>query len=249
MDLELKDKACVLTGCYGGLGQAIGKTLLAEGARLIAMDRMPEEEGRAHAEAVFGPGVIYRYFDARIPATVETAFHSLAPDVLVAAGGVTHSDSVIDMPLDKWQQVLDVNLTGTLLAMQAAARTMRERARGVIVVIGSWVQAFPLPNTAAYTVSKAGLQMLMKNAALELAPFGIRVNCVAPGNFNAGMAQRQMEREPSRRAAAEARTVLGRFGEAAELADAVAFLVSERAAYITGTTLLVDGGNSLGKRA
>lgn len=249
MDLELRGKQCVLTGCFGGLSQAIARALLAEGAKLTGIDRYDEAEGRERAAALFGPDVAYRSFDATRPETAESAFQGLEPDVLVAAGGVTHSDAVLEMPLDVWRRVLDINLTGTLLAVQAAAKRMKARRRGAIVIIGSWVQDFPLADTAAYTVSKAALKMLMKNAALELAPFGIRVNTVAPGNFNAGMAQRQMEREPERRAAAESRVALGRFGEAEELADAVAFLASARASYITGTTLLVDGGNSLGKRA
>lgn len=249
MDLGLQNKHCVLTGCFGGLSQAIARTLLAEGARLTCIDQYGEAEGQEKALALFGPGVAYRSFDATRPDMAEAAFRGLDPDVLIAAGGVTHSDSILEMPLEKWQRVIDINLTGTLLAVQAVARAMKPRQRGAIVIIGSWVQDFPLPNTAAYTVSKAALQMLMKNAALELAPFGIRVNTVAPGNFNAGMAQRQMEREPARRAAAESRVALGRLGDAKELADAVAFIASERASYITGATLLVDGGNSLGKRA
>jgi len=249
MELGLKGKHCVLTGCFGGLSQVIVRTLLAEGVRLTGIDQTAEAEGQEKATALFGLGVAYRQFDATRPDMAEAAFRGLDPDVLIAAGGVTHSDSILEMSLEKWQRVIDINLTGTLLAVQAAGRAMKVRGHGVIAIIGSWVQDFPLPNTSAYTVSKAALKMLMKNAALELAPFGIRVNIVAPGNFNAGMAQRQMEREPARRAAAESRVALGRLGEAKELADAVAFMVSERASYITGTTLLVDGGNSLGKRA
>lgn len=249
MDLGLQGKRCVLTGCFGGLSQAIARALLAEGVRLTGVDRYGEAEGQEKATAMFGTGVAYRQFDATRPEGAEAAFCGLDPDVLVAAGAVTHSDPIMEMPLAKWQRVLDINLTGTLLAVQAAARAMQARQSGAIVIIGSWVQDFPLLNTSAYTVSKAALNMLMKNAALELAPFGIRVNIVAPGNFNAGMARCQMEREPARRAAAEARVALGRFGEAEELADAVAFMASDRASYITGTTLLVDGGNSLGKRA
>lgn len=249
MDLGLKDKHCVLTGCFGGLSLAIARTLLAEGARLTGVDRFDEEAGRRQAAELFGPGVGYRRFDAAQPESAGAAFRELAPDVLVAAGGVTHSAPLLDLPLREWQRVLDVNLTGTLLAVQEAGRQMQARGHGAIVIIGSWVQDFPLPCTAAYTVSKAALKMLMKNAALELAPFGVRVNVVAPGNFDAGMARRQMEKEPERRAAAEARVALGRLGKAEELADAVAFLASDRASYITGTTLLVDGGNSLGKRA
>jgi len=248
MDLGLQNKHCILTGCFGGLSQAIARTLLTEGALLTGIDQYGEAEGQEKALALFGPGVLYRPFDATRPDMVAAAFSDLEPDVLIAAGGVTHSDSILEMPLETWQRVLDINLTGTLLAVQAVARAMKPRGRGAIVIIGSWVQEFPLPDTAAYTVSKAALHMLMKNAALELAPFGIRVNIVAPGNFKVGMAQRQMEREPARRVAAENRVALGRLGEARELADAVAFMASARASYITGTTLLVDGGNALGKR-
>ncbi len=249
MNLELRDKQCILTGCFGGLGRAIGCALVAEGVRLIATGRQEEVEGQKLAAEVFGAGVVYRRLEATEPASVEAAFADLDPDVAIANAAVTHSHPILDMSAEEWRRVLDINLTGSFLFAQAAARKMKTRGRGSIVFIGSWVQDFPLAGTAAYTVSKSGLKMLMKNMALELAPFGIRVNIVAPGNFNAGMAQRQMEREPARRTNAEARVALGRFGEARELADAVAFIASERASYITGTTLLVDGGNSLGKRA
>jgi NAD(P)-dependent dehydrogenase (short-subunit alcohol dehydrogenase family) len=249
MNLNLRDKQCVLTGCFGGLGQAIGRALVAEGARLIATGRQNDTEGQAKALDVFGPGVVYRRLEATEPASVESLFADLVPDVAIANAAVTHSHPFLELPSEEWRRVLDINLTGSFLFAQAAARKMKARGSGNIVLISSWVQDFPLAGTVAYTVSKSGLKMLMKNMALELAPFGIRVNLVSPGNFNAGMAQRQMEREPARRANAEARVALGRFGEAYELADAVLFMASERASYITGTTLLVDGGNSLGKRA
>jgi NAD(P)-dependent dehydrogenase (short-subunit alcohol dehydrogenase family) len=249
MNLDLQNKLCVLTGCFGGLGQVIVQMLLDEGARLVGTDRFGEAEGQARTTELFGDGVTYRRLEATEPGTIEAAFRDLEPDVLIANGAVTHSDAILDPPLEEWRRVIDINLTGCFLTAQAAARKMIERRRGSIIFIGSWVQDFPLPRTAAYSVSKSGLKMLMKNMALELGPAGIRVNIVAPGNFNAGMAKRQMDREPSRRLAAESRVALGRLGDPMELANAVAFMASDRASYITGTTLLVDGGNSLGKRA
>ncbi len=249
MNLNLQGKLCVLTGCFGGLGRAIGAALAGEGARLIASDRQSESEGRKMAAEAFGNGVAYRRCDVTDRASVDALFADIVPDVAIANAGVTHSHSILDLPEEEWRRVLDTNLTGSFLFAQAAARRMKISGGGSIVMIGSWVQDFPLSNTAAYTVSKSGLKMLMKNMALELGPFGVRVNLVAPGNFNAGMAQSQMEKEPTRRASAESRVALGRFGEARELADAVLFMASERASYITGSTLLVDGGNSLGKRA
>lgn len=249
MNLELNDKLCVLTGCFGGLGQAIGLTLLKEGARLIVADQAKREDGQVRAASVFGPRAEYKHCEATEPASIDALFADLDPDVLIVNAAVTHSHPLVELPLEEWRRVLEVNLTGSFLVARAGARRMQPRSRGSIVFIGSWLQDFPLVSTSAYSVSKAGIKLLMQNMALELAPCGIRVNTVAPGNFNAGMALRQMEREPSRRVSAEGRVALGRFGEAHELADAVAFIASERASYITGATLLVDGGNSLGRRA
>ena len=143
-----------------------------------------------------------------------------------------------------WQAQLDVNLTGCFLPAQAAARHMASRG-GRIVMISSWVGEQPWPDISAYSVSKAGVLMLVRSMAAELAPLGIRVNALSPGIVAAGMARRQLETEPEYAARAATAVPLGRLQTAEEVADGVAFLCSDAARYMTGTSLVMDGGCSL----
>jgi NAD(P)-dependent dehydrogenase (short-subunit alcohol dehydrogenase family) len=153
---------------------------------------------------------------------------------------------LIDLPVDAWRRQIDVNLTGAFLTAQASARAMRRAGRGgQIVFISSWVQDVPRENIGAYCASKGGMKMLSKCLALELARDRIRVNAVAPGFVDAGLTGENLRRNPDRRPGIEASVALGRLVTAEELARAVVMLCSDDAAYLTGTSLLVDGGSSL----
>jgi NAD(P)-dependent dehydrogenase (short-subunit alcohol dehydrogenase family) len=147
---------------------------------------------------------------------------------------------------EQWQAQLAVNLTGCFNLGQAAARLMVVRGRpGKVIFTGSWVGEVPWPEIAAYSVSKAGVRMLARSMARELAQFGIRVNVVAPGMVLAGMAKRQYDSDPNYARRASAAVPLGELGTVEQVAQATAFLCSPNSDYMTGAVLLVDGGASL----
>jgi NAD(P)-dependent dehydrogenase (short-subunit alcohol dehydrogenase family) len=243
----------LVTGGAGDIGSAIGRRLAADGFHVVLLDRRPDAEGAATAAAVASAAgvpagsVAYVCADVTDRAAVEAAV-AAAPrlDVAIANAAVSHSAPFLDITADQWRDHLDVNLTGAFHTAQAAARRMvRDGTAGLLLFTGSWVGRIPWPEIAAYTASKAGLEMLARQAARELAGHGIRANVVAPGIVDAGLARHQLDTEPQYAARAAKVVPMGRLQTADEVADAVGFLCSPGARYMTGSTLLVDGGASL----
>jgi NAD(P)-dependent dehydrogenase (short-subunit alcohol dehydrogenase family) len=161
---------------------------------------------------------------------------------LVNNAGMVRPADFLDMTLEDFRTVLDVNLVGAFLATQHAGRMMvRDGVRGAIVNMSSINAQVAIPTIASYCVSKGGMAQLTKAAALALAPHGIRVNAVGPGSIDTAMVA-SVNADPAAMAKVMSRTPLGRLGRAEDVAEAVAFLVGEGAAYITGETIYVDGG-------
>jgi NAD(P)-dependent dehydrogenase (short-subunit alcohol dehydrogenase family) len=186
--------------------------------------------------------------DVADEAAVDEFFAGLAsaPDVLVNAAGVGFLARLVDCTLSDWRRIININLDGTFLCLRAAARRMvAENRPGAIVNIASINQEWPLNGFGPYCVSKAGVAMLTRVAALELAPRGIRVNAVAPGPIDTPMTAGLRE-APFLNAAVEERTPYqARFGTAAEVAALIAFLASEDGRWVIGQSIAVDGGQLL----
>ncbi len=158
------------------------------------------------------------------------------------ASAINPAASLIELDIDNWRRVLDVNLTGTLLAIQATARVMLEQERkGSIVTIASIAARDPLWGSPSYPVSKAGVWMLTKNAAKTLAPLGIRVNSVGPGFTETNMTSLMNETDELR-SMLMSLTPMGRMGQPVEVANLILFLLSDEASYITGELIHPDGG-------
>ncbi|MBM3852274.1 MAG: SDR family oxidoreductase [Verrucomicrobia bacterium] len=245
MDVQLKDKTVLITGAFGGFGRALVAGFLREGAHVIAAGRQSPPEAQPQL-AAFATPPAYVTCDYRRPETIAAAVAATSPDIVIANAGVTHPVNITDATLAEWNDVIAVNLTGNFLLGQASARHMAARGGGVILFIGSWAQNLPQPNIGAYSPSKAGMKMMALCLAKEMAPRGVRINLLSPGIIDSGMAARQMERQPERRARAEKVTRCGRLGTAEEIADACLFLCSPRAGFIYGADLTIDGGASLG---
>jgi len=238
----------VVTGGAGDIGGAIGAELVRRGATVTLIDRKSEQEAEAWLARVGEVGsVAYRQADVRDRAALEHALRRVDPlDVAIGNAGVVESAPFLDITDEQWKTQLDVNLTGCFNLGQAAARLMVERgAPGRIIFTGSWVQDVPWPEIAAYSASKAGLRMLARSMARELAPHGIPVNVLAPGIVDAGLARRQLETEPQYARRAAKVIPLGALQTAEQVARAMAFLCSPDADYMTGSVLLADGGCSL----
>jgi NAD(P)-dependent dehydrogenase (short-subunit alcohol dehydrogenase family) len=252
VERELADRVFLVTGAGGDIGRALVSGLCARGARVAASDVLGQAEGealfRADAQATGVPEVSYFPADVRSPHDLDGMLAGATQrygriDGLVAAAGVAHWAAALEQSHEQWQHVLEVNLEGAFLAAQAVGRELVSTGRrGAITFIGSWIGAAAARGLLPYCVSKAGLDMLAQCLALELAPHGIRVNVVAPGVVDAGVSAQIFREVPARRQAMEAVIPLGRLGRPGQVEAAVAYLLSDAAEYITGTTLVVDGG-------
>jgi NAD(P)-dependent dehydrogenase (short-subunit alcohol dehydrogenase family) len=227
-----------ITGGSGDIGQAIARELLGHGCSVTLLDRRPAPEL---------PDAAWIEVDVRDHAAVGEALARVEPlDVAIGNAGIVESAPFLDITPEQWQRHLDVNLTGCFNLGQAAARLMVARGTaGRILFTSSWVQDVAWPEIAAYSASKAGLRMLTRSMAAELAPHGILVNAVAPGIVEAGMARRQLETEPQYAARAAKAIPLGRLQRPEQVARSVAALCSDACDYMTGSMLLVDGGASV----
>lgn len=231
-DPSLVGKVVVVTGSAGDLGHSITDQLSRAGAVTIGCDL-------AASSTVELCDVTDRGSVDALISTVLTRHGRL--DALVACAGVVERCPATELPIDSWSRVIDINLTGAFNTAQAAAKAM-SHSGGAIVFIGSWVGVSPARNLLSYCVSKAGIEMLARCLALELADRHIRVNVVAPGVVDAGVSSQIFREAPERRAAMEAAIPARRLAEVHDVTDCVEFLLSGRSAYVTGTTLLVDGG-------
>ena len=242
----------LVTGGVGDIGLATALRLATDGHTVTAVDVVTDDDGasrldEACTDATVRARLAYRRADVTDRDALDALVGSLDRlDVAIANAGVVRSAAFLDVTPEQWDAHLAVNLTGAFHTAQAAARRfVAEGTRGVLLFTGSWVGAVPWPEITAYTVTKAGLVMLARQAARELASHGIRANVVAPGIVDAGMARVQLRTEPQYAARAGRVVPLGTLQTAEQVAAAFSFLCSPDADYVTGATLLVDGGASL----
>lgn len=238
-----------ITGGAGDIGAAMGGELSRQGASVTLIDRKSREEAESWLERARGQDGEVRYVqaDVRDRDALDNVLASIDPlGVAIGNAGIVDSAPFLEITEEQWQHHLDINLTGCFNLGQSAARLMVERGKGGRVIFtGSWVQEVPWPEIAAYSVTKAGLRMVARSMARELAPHGILVNVIAPGIVKAGLAKRQMETEPQYARRVKNVIPLGEPQTAEQVAAATAFLCSDAADYMTGSSLLVDGGCSL----
>jgi NAD(P)-dependent dehydrogenase (short-subunit alcohol dehydrogenase family) len=238
-------KVALVTGAARGIGLATAKRFLAEGWRVALLDIDGDNLKRTYTVLARPETTIAITCDvadaegvARAVAAIAEKFGRL--DALVNNAGIAIFKPILDVTYEDWSRVLAVNLTGPFLCTQAAAPLMRDTGGGAIVNITSISGLRASTLRTAYGTSKAGLAHLTQQQAVELAALGIRVNAVAPGPVDTAMAK--AVHTPAIRAAYHDAIPLNRYGLEKELAEAIFFLCSDRASYVTGQTLAVDGG-------
>ena len=233
----------IVTGGGSGMGRATSLRLARDGYRVIVAEIEPERAASVAAE--IGEAALPFAVDVSqadgVEALVAAALeHFGRLDAMVANAGVPHGAPFLELDESTWERVLAVNLKGVFLCGQAAARAMVSAGRpGAIVNVASTYAEVTEGGASAYSASKGGVRMLTKSMALELGPHGIRVNAVGPGWIRTGMNPLD---DPAQVAELEPTIPLGRVGLPEDVADVIAFLVSEDARYISGQTLFVDGG-------
>jgi glucose 1-dehydrogenase len=247
--VRLQDKVAVITGAATGIGQAIATAFAEAGAAVVVdyvgdasvvadtVSKINARKGKAlAAEAdISNPADV----DSLIQKTIA-AFGKL--DIFVNNAGIEKKIPFVEYPLNVWEKVLAINLTGPFLCCQAAAKQMIEQGNGGrIINISSIHEDLPMPTNAPYCASKGGLRMLMRTIAVELAPHQITVNNIGPGAIFTPI-DKDVENDTELNNRILAEIPLGRWGKPEEVAQLAVYLASDSAAYVTGSTFFIDGG-------
>jgi dehydrogenase/reductase SDR family protein 4 len=244
---DLTGRRALVTGATRGIGFAVAQAFVAHGASVAITGRKPDTLNAAVEQLRPGADVRGHVCNQGDPNAIERLFAQLDADSFAADVVVVNAATnpvmgpLIDVDLDAWRKILDVNLTGAFLTARAAIRRMLQQKPGSVIFIASIAGIDPMAGLGAYSVSKSGLLGLMRTLAKEQGPDGIRVNALAPGlvetRFAAALFQDKQAYE-----ALMAHTPLRRHGQPIDIAGAAVFLASDASAYVTGQTLIIDGG-------
>lgn len=235
----MSQKSVIVTGGAAGLGQGIALKFAAEGFRVGVLDLDPAAT-EAAAQAL--PDAVALVADVTDEAAVQAAVDRFgAPDVLVNNAGILSLGALIDQTPAQFRKVLDVHVMGTFTCAGIAARAMRDAGKGGAVVNLTSINAVtPGPGSGAYPAAKAAIAKLTEHMAVEWGPLGIRVNCVAPGFIDGGMSA-PFYADPKVRAVRGGAVPYGGLGQVEDIAEAVWYLASDKARYVSGHQLVVDG--------
>ena len=245
--LSLEGKTAVVTGGTSGIGRAISLGLADAGADVVATARRQQEVDQTAAEVeARGRRTVRITSDVGNRATLEALLAATLNsfgkvDILINCAGRIKRSPTLTFPEEEWTSILDTNLTGTLRACQVFGKHMLDRGYGRIINIASLNSFVALSEVAAYAASKAGVASLTRSLAVEWSKKGVTVNAIAPGVFRTELNAQLLDSTP-RGKELLMRTPMGRFGKTEELIGAAVYLASDGASFVTGQTLVVDGG-------
>jgi NAD(P)-dependent dehydrogenase (short-subunit alcohol dehydrogenase family) len=242
-------KIAIITGGASGLGLAATKKFVEQGIKTIIIGR--NEENLAKVAAELGSLCVYKVFDlsnlAGIPQFIQSITDEFGHiDILVNNAGINLKKHFTEVSDEEFNRVIQTNLNSVFSVSREVAKGMLQKKDGCIVNISSMAAQYGIPYVIAYTAAKTGIDGMTKAMAVELSPSGIRVNCVAPGFIKTNMSAKALDSDPERKQKVMSRTPMGKLGEPEDVAEAIYFLSSDAAKYITGVVLPVDGGNSIG---
>lgn len=246
--MRLENKRALITGGARGIGKGIVKRFLEEGAKVVVLDRQKEDlvETVEEYKNLNGDveGLVCDLAEKeKIPTVAESAWERWGGiDILVNNAGIASREPFTDISVSSWENILNINLNAIFMLSQSIVKKMiKQRSGGAIVNMGSKNGLAAGAQLTHYNVSKAGINLLTQSMAVELATCNIRVNAVAPGFIETPLDSKLKQKDEQ--LSLTERTPMKRLGRVAEVANAVLFLASDEASYITGTTLVVDGGH------
>lgn len=247
--MRLKDKVALVTGATSGIGKAIAERFAAEGAHVAVNYREKGDNSKVASgmlQSFAAPGMA-AVADVTDRKEIEQMFGQIVAkfgriDIVVNNAGMEIKKPFVDVTDDEWNKVLKVNLYGPYVVSQLAARQMiKQGAGGKLIYISSVHEDIPFPEYTAYCASKGAIRMMMRNLAMELAPYQINCNNIAPGAIATPINQAVLD-DPQAKKNAISEIPWGRFGKPEEVASVAVFLASDESAYVTGSTYYVDGG-------
>ncbi len=246
---SLDGKLALITGGGSGIGFDIARCMVAAGARVVITGR--REQPLQEAIAMLGEKAYYMVNDvterARLDELVNNIETSYGPiDILVNNAGINMKKPALDVTDEDFDRIVHTNLNSLFSLTRSCARRMIDRGRGSIIMISSMAAYYGIDRVAAYAASKSGVEGMVKVLASEFSGRGVRVNAIAPGFIETAMSKTAMGGDPERFDRAMRRTPMGKFGKPQDIGWAAVFLASEAACYVTGASLPVDGGNSIG---
>ena len=240
--MKLKNRIAIITGAARGIGLSCAERFVAEGAHVVIVDVL-DEIGRTEAKRL---GATYLHCDVSKSSDVKAVVAAVvkqhgAVDILLNNAAINISGDFLEISEADYDKVLDINLKGSFLMLQACAREMVKQAAGSIINMSSVNDTLAIPSIVSYCVAKGGISQLTRATSISLAPHGIRVNAIGPGSIMTDMLK-SVVNDKAAMTRVMSRTPMGRVGEPSEIASIAVFLASDESSYVTGQTIYADGG-------
>lgn len=242
-------KKVIVTGGSSGIGLAITEKFIKEGHKVAIIAR--DESKMKSLKEKIGDRLFYFKYDLSDYKNISSFVSNLVinfgiPDILINNAGINQKKDFFDVTDEDFVNILHTNTVSVFVLSREVAKFMKENSGGVIINISSMAAIYGIPKVISYTASKSAIEGMTRAMAVDLAQYNIRVCCIAPGFIKTDMSSRALETDQERKNRVLTRTPMNRLGSAEEVANAVYFLASDEASYITGVVLPVDGGNSIG---
>jgi NAD(P)-dependent dehydrogenase (short-subunit alcohol dehydrogenase family) len=241
-------KTAIVTGGNSGLGFATAKKLCDIGIKTFIIGRTKDKTENACAE--IGKNAIPVIFDLNNLAEIPTMINAIAKDdnidILVNNAGINMKKDFIDVTDEEFLSIIHTNVLSVFAISREVVKVMKNHGGGSIINISSMASQYGIPKVIAYSASKGAIETMTRAMAVDLAQYGIRVNCVAPGFIKTKMSAKALDNDPERKNKVLGRTPMGILGEPSDIANAVFYYASSESKFTTGTILPIDGGNSIG---